>query len=70
MPAKKAAAKTALPKPVVLDSKELRLTIPRKALLPDIIRELERGFKIAGCEGCRSGLDKIVLGGDVIQKTL
>jgi hypothetical protein len=40
---------------------ELRVGAPRDAGIGEIVSALKRKFREAGCPGCRSGIDRIVL---------
>lgn len=40
---------------------ELRVGASRNAPIADIVTELRKKFREAGCPGCRSGIDRIIL---------
>ncbi len=68
MPAsKKAAAKGGSKKAVVTKARNLTVGTGKNAQLPQIVKNLEVALGKIGCRGCRSGLDKIVIG-DLVMK--
>ena len=69
MPAsKKAAAKGGSKKAIAITRpKTLTVGTGRSALLPQIIKNLEVALGKVGCRGCRSGIDRIVIG-DLVTK--
>lgn len=64
---KKAAAKGGSKKAVVAVPRTLTIGTGKNAQLPQIIKNLEVALGKVGCRGCRSGIDKIVIG-DLVQK--
>jgi hypothetical protein len=68
MPTKKAAKKSGTKKLATKRPRSLTVGTGRHARLPELVREMEKALGRIGCEGCRSGLDKIVLGDRVINR--
>ena len=68
MPTKKAAKKSGTKKVATKRSRSLLVPTKRAAKLPELVREMEKALGRIGCRGCRSGLDRIVLGDRVINR--
>jgi hypothetical protein len=64
MATKKSAKSASTKKPAV--PKTLTVGSRPTAKLPTIIRDLETALGRVGCRGCRSGIDKIVIGDPVM----
>lgn len=60
--ATKATAKVAVPKTLAVASRP-------GAKLTTIIKDIETALGKVGCRACRSGIDKIVIGDPVMNKT-
>jgi hypothetical protein len=64
---KKAAAKGGSKKAAAARPRNLTVGTGRNAKFPQIVRNLEVALGKIGCRGCRSGLDKIVIGDTVMK---
>ena len=65
MATKKSAKAASTKKPAV--PRTLNVGSRPSAKLPTIIKDLETALGKVGCRGCRSGIDKIVIGDPVIN---
>jgi hypothetical protein len=65
MPAKKAVK--AAPKAAIKVPKTLNVASSPKSSLSTIMKNVEVALGKVGCRGCRSGIDKIIIG-DLVQK--
>jgi hypothetical protein len=66
---KKATAKGGSKKAAAPKRKSLTVGSGKNSSLPQIVKNLEVALGRIGCRGCRSGLDKIVIGDLVMKKT-
>jgi hypothetical protein len=69
MPTSKKAAKSSKKAGPVSRPKTLTISSRPGAKLPTIIKDMEVALGKVGCRGCRSGIDKIIIGDTVMKST-
>ena len=69
MPTSKKAAKSSKKAGPVARPKTLNVSSRPGAKLPTIIKDIEVALGRVGCRGCRSGIDKIIIGDFVMKST-
>jgi hypothetical protein len=69
MPTSKKAAKSTKKAGPITRPRTLNVPSKSTAKLPTIIKDIEVALGKVGCRGCRSGIDKIIIGDAVMHST-